>query len=43
MGLGHVTDRTQLMYPTVSVYRFGRGDLAGLARVGAYAGCLSST
>ena len=43
MGLGHVTDRSQLMYPVVSVHKFGRGDLAGLARVGAYTGCLSST
>ena len=43
MGLGHVTDRSQLMYPKVSVHTFGRGDLAGLARVGAYTGCLSST
>ena len=43
MGLGHVTDRSQLMYPMVSVYSFGRGDLAGLARVGAHPGCLSST
>jgi hypothetical protein len=43
MGLGHVTDRSQLMYPQVSVRTFGRGDLAGLARVGARTGCLSSS
>jgi predicted Zn-dependent protease len=43
LGLGHVNDRSQLMNPTVSVYRFGRGDLAGLARLGGYMGCLSAS
>jgi hypothetical protein len=40
VGLGHVTDRTQLMNATVLVYSFGSGDMAGLAHVGAYTGCL---
>jgi predicted Zn-dependent protease len=40
VGLDHVTDRTQLMYPVVTATSFGRGDLAGLARVGARMGCL---
>ena len=36
VGLGHVSDPTQLMYPTTSaVLDFAGGDLAGLARLGA--------
>ena len=36
VGLDHVDDPTQLMYPTTSVTRtgFGAGDLAGLAALG---------
>lgn len=41
VGLGHVTDATQVMYPqtTNSESAFGAGDRAGLAAVGAAAGC----
>jgi hypothetical protein len=37
VGLDHVDDPTQLMYPTTSLTRsaFGAGDLAGLAALGA--------
>ena len=36
VGLGHVSDPTQLMYPEASsVLDFAAGDLAGLARLGA--------
>lgn len=40
-GLGHVLDPTQVMYPqtTNSESQFGAGDRAGLAAVGAPAGC----
>jgi hypothetical protein len=35
LGLGHVDDPTQLMYPTTSdVHDFAAGDLAGLAQLG---------
>lgn len=36
VGLGHVTDATQLMYPEgqPGVTDFGAGDLAGLAALG---------
>jgi hypothetical protein len=43
VGLSHVDDRSQLMYPTLSritVARYASGDLAGLARLGASAGCI---
>lgn len=43
-GLDHVSDRRQQMYPTLSTGSpsgFAAGDLAGLARVGAQAGCIS--
>jgi hypothetical protein len=44
MGLNHVRDPDQLMYsgrhPNFSVRTFGRGDLEGLRRLGAGAGCL---
>lgn len=39
VGLGHVGDPTQVMYPAVnaaSTGRFGSGDLAGLRRLAAY-------
>lgn len=41
IGLGHVLDATQVMYPqtTSSESEFGAGDRAGLAAVGAAAGC----
>lgn len=41
VGLGHVLDPTQVMYPqtTNSESVFGAGDRAGLAAVGAPAGC----
>lgn len=34
VGLDHVDDPTQLMYPTTTVHGFQTGDLAGLALVG---------
>ena len=44
MGLNHVRDPDQLMYsgrhPNFSVRTFGQGDLEGLRRRGADAGCL---
>ena len=42
VGLGHVLDPTQVMYPqaTNSESEFGAGDRAGLAALGAPAGCL---
>lgn len=42
MGLGHVTDPTQVMHPSLlptTRGSFGAGDLAGLAAVGAGQGC----
>ncbi len=42
IGLGHSTDPTQVMYPTLLPLpsaAFGAGDLAGLARLGHAAGC----
>ncbi|MDP2775687.1 MAG: hypothetical protein Q8O61_19190 [Nocardioides sp.] len=41
VGLGHVNKRSQVMYPNVAAVasKFGAGDLAGLARVGAQRGC----
>ncbi len=41
VGLGHVLDPTQVMYPQVknSLPEFGAGDREGLAAVGAAAGC----
>lgn len=41
VGLGHVLDATQVMYPqtTSSESQFGAGDRAGLAALGAPAGC----
>jgi hypothetical protein len=43
VGLDHVTDETQIMYPTVTgkpaVY--GAGDLAGLELLGADQGCIN--
>lgn len=43
MGLDHVSDRAQLMFPTMSSATpngFAAGDLAGLSQVGAAAGCI---
>lgn len=42
VGLDHVADSTQVMNPVISgsVKGFGRGDSAGLVKVGAGAGCL---
>jgi len=42
MGLAHVADPSQIMYPTLLpvAARYGAGDLAGLARLGWSAGCL---
>jgi hypothetical protein len=42
VGLDHVDDRSQLMYPTATfgVAQFSPGDLRGLAAVGAGGGCL---
>ena len=47
MGLGHSSDRAQLMYPeateqTTTVAEYGRGDLAGLRLLGREAGCLQA-
>lgn len=44
VGLGHVSDPRQLMYPAMSSRTpagYTAGDLAGLARVGRKAGCLA--
>lgn len=43
VGLSHVSDRTQVMYPSItsaSRPAYQDGDRAGLAKVGAAAGCL---
>lgn len=44
-GLDHATARAQVMYPVMQPgpVRFGAGDLAGLAKVGAGQGCIYST
>jgi hypothetical protein len=45
VGLGHATDPTQIMYSmllSVPVAAYGAGDLAGLRRLGASAGCLAN-
>lgn len=43
LGLGHADEKVQLMHGTATRdnLRFGAGDLAGMSRVGAEAGCLS--
>ena len=43
VGLQHVDDRRQMMYPLMQPgrARWGAGDLAGLAKLGANQGCLS--
>jgi hypothetical protein len=44
-GLGHTTDQAQIMYPVllpIPAATYGAGDLAGLARLGAGNGCLST-
>lgn len=42
VGLSHVTDRNQVMYPVTAGQAavWGPGDLAGLTRVGTSAGCI---
>ena len=43
LGLDHVDDRSQVMYPSISTRSpdgFAGGDLAGLARLGSEGGCL---
>ncbi len=43
-GLGHTSDRTQVMYPVLEpmpAAAYGAGDLVGLSRLGASQGCLS--
>lgn len=42
LGLGHAEEPQQLMYPVAGPQNtsFGAGDLAGIARIGAAAGCL---
>jgi len=45
VGLGHVSDQTQVMYPDLLAARsadYGSGDLAGLAHLGRQAGCQST-
>jgi hypothetical protein len=43
LGLGHASGASQLMYGTATSlnYQFGAGDIAGMQKVGAPAGCLS--
>jgi hypothetical protein len=44
MGLDHVSDKDQLMYPTLSSKTpngFAAGDLAGLAKLGQSGGCIA--
>ena len=44
IGLGHTPDRTQIMYPSLlplGSAAYGTGDLAGLTRLGATAGCIA--
>jgi hypothetical protein len=46
VGLQHVSDQGQLMYPTLTsttVGSYGAGDLAGLAKVGASNGCTTAS
>lgn len=39
LGLAHVDDSRQVMYPVAGAWRLGTGDLEGLRRVGLPAGC----
>ncbi len=43
VGLGHVSDRRQIMYPAMQQHaaRYAAGDLRGLAEVGAVRGCFA--
>lgn len=44
VGLGHVDDQRDVMFPVITASsraQWGPGDLAGLARVGQAAGCIS--
>ena len=46
LGLQHVTERQQTMYPVVLADRlaeYHRGDLAGLRTVGRAAGCMPTS
>jgi hypothetical protein len=44
LGLGHIDDPTQLMYPYANGHdHFQDGDLAGLYRLGASQGCTATT
>jgi predicted Zn-dependent protease len=43
VGLQHVSDRAQMMYPSAiprARAAYGKGDLAGLKKVGKPAGCI---
>lgn len=40
LGLSHVEDDRQVMFPVAGAWRLGEGDLEGLRRVGRSAGCL---
>jgi len=45
MGLGHVSDPTQIMFPTLLpavTPAYGSGDRAGLAQLGRQSGCLTT-
>jgi hypothetical protein len=42
VGLGHVQDKLQIMYPVLTKYgSYGTGDLAGLRKVGHLGGCIN--
>jgi hypothetical protein len=45
VGLGHTTDATQIMFPTLlpeaANATYGAGDLTGLSHLGSAAGCLT--
>jgi hypothetical protein len=40
IGLAHVPDRNEVMFPVAGMWRLGDGDLEGLRRLGAASGCL---
>jgi len=41
VGLGHVHDKLQIMYPVLTKYAsYGKGDLAGLRKLGHLGGCI---
>jgi hypothetical protein len=42
VGLGHTSDKRQIMYPTLTKYAsYGAGDRTGLRKVGRSAGCIA--